>query len=659
MRIKNLIFSIFLLTAALFSSSFAQDNTQVGLPEGVIARLGKGGINIMRFSPDGTHLAVGTDVGLWLYDVRDEKETALFTEHTGQVNALVFSQSGNILTNGGENDKAIQFWSLETLTNLTSIKLMYRHNQVAGLAFLGETLISLDRWGKVIYWDVDAGEKLYELSKKISYAALAFAEDGSMFATSSTDGAIYLWRATNNQQRIIHIDHKMGYDHESGALSFSPDGKILASGSNNSTVKLWDTQSLTHLATLFGHQGWITAVAFSKDGKILASGATDSVIKLWDVNTHQERATLTGHKNTINALTFAPDGENIYSGCLASGSADGTILFSDPNTGEKIATFTEGHTEWTKEVAFSDDDTTLVSTSYNGTVDVYNLKNMKELTTFTMGHNDATQTVALSPNAKLFACHGSKGKVAFNYYGTGMSSETGYTNNLQLWNITTSEKLIVPRHSDRGRALTAIFSPDSNILATGGLREIQICDVNSGHVLFHFSPSSPLYSRAKMVFSPDGKKLATLNPSDNPQIWDISKQRDVTPSDLPEGNAVAFSPDSKTFAVAGTESIYLRELDREGKNERIITPNHFHVFETVITFSPDGTILIGTDMKHLKVVDVETGKRLITLSGHTEPIETLKFSHNGKTLASGSQDGTILLWDWEKIRTKAKENKGN
>ncbi len=56
MKEKNQFFITFLLTIVLLSNSFAQDNTQVGLPEGAIARLGKGGINIMRFSPDGTLL---------------------------------------------------------------------------------------------------------------------------------------------------------------------------------------------------------------------------------------------------------------------------------------------------------------------------------------------------------------------------------------------------------------------------------------------------------------------------------------------------------------------------------------------------------------------------------------------------------------------------
>ena len=41
-----------------------------------------------------------------------------------------------------------------------------------------------------------------------------------------------------------------------------------------------------------------------------------------------------------------------------------------------------------------------------------------------------------------------------------------------------------------------------------------------------------------------------------------------------------------------------------------------------------------------------TGNELVTLNGHMEGVETLKFSPDGKTLVSAGQDGTILLWNW-------------
>lgn len=66
MKLTHFIIIYLLLSTVIHYASFAQDNTQVGLSEGAIARLGKGGINNMQFSPDGSKLAVGTDFGVWL-----------------------------------------------------------------------------------------------------------------------------------------------------------------------------------------------------------------------------------------------------------------------------------------------------------------------------------------------------------------------------------------------------------------------------------------------------------------------------------------------------------------------------------------------------------------------------------------------------------------
>ena len=64
----------------------------------------------------------------------------------------------------------------------------------------------------------------------------------------------------------------------------------------------------------------------------------------------------------------------------------------------------------------------------------------------------------------------------------------------------------------------------------------------------------------------------------------------------------------------------------------------------MLTFSSDGKILLDTQsigrQPIIQLWDVNTGNDLGTLSGHTESIETLVFSHDGKTLASGSWDGT-------------------
>jgi len=662
MKIKQPFFVILLLLITIHSIGFAQDNTQAGLPEGAIARLGKGGINIMRFSPDGTQLAVGTDVGVWLYTVPDGKETALFTGHTGHVNALAFSPDGRILASGGFNNPVIQLWDMETKNKHSTFTATQGFpNVLSSLTFYGRTLISINRGKEITYWHVDTGEKLLRFSSDNSFDRTVFSQDGSNFAVSDQVGKIYLWDTTTSSRSGVLKGHARGKDTDIWALAFSLDNNVFASGSEDKTVILWDTQNYTKLGILKGHDAWVTTVAFSSDGKTIASGDADKVIKLWDLESQQERATLRGHKNTINALTFAPVGTPHYGGCLASGSADGTIRFWNPENGRELTVFTTGHTEWIKAVAFSEDGTTLASAAFNGTVDVWSLKTRQELMNFTAAQSNNTQTVVLSPNAKFLACRGSGGWIVFNPVGFGLhggGDGDGGMKNLQLWDIMTGEKLPFPLQDVFNWPSAAVFSSNSNIFAISSRQEIRAWHPNTGIELFQLNVKHSS-SNDELMFSPDGKKLAYVGRLGNLQIWDISTQRDITPPNIKRTSTLAFSPDSSVLATVSVEGIYLWKLDIELEEAPVLIAGNLGGFKDKLIFSPDGTILVGNGMEMwsypIQLWDVKTGRSLGTLSGHTEQIETLVFSHDGKMLASGSDDGTVLLWDWKKIVTKAKK----
>ena len=83
---RKTLFSIplmLILVSTLFlPNTFAQGYTRWELPEGAIARLGKGGINKIQYSPDNRFLAVASTIGIWIYDAVTLQEVLLFAGNT-------------------------------------------------------------------------------------------------------------------------------------------------------------------------------------------------------------------------------------------------------------------------------------------------------------------------------------------------------------------------------------------------------------------------------------------------------------------------------------------------------------------------------------------------------------------------------------------------
>ena len=108
MKNKLLSIVITLCMALTFTTSIlAQDVSKLDLPKDAKMRFGKGKIQEIAYSPDGTKLAVASSIGVWIYDVQTGAELNLFTGHTSYVVCVAFSPDGSRIASGSEDGTVI------------------------------------------------------------------------------------------------------------------------------------------------------------------------------------------------------------------------------------------------------------------------------------------------------------------------------------------------------------------------------------------------------------------------------------------------------------------------------------------------------------------------------------------------------------------------
>ncbi len=106
--------------------------------------------------------------------------------------------------------------------------------------------------------------------------------------------------------------------------------------------------------------------------------------------------------------------------------------------------------------------------------------------------------------------------------------------------------------------------------------------------------------------------------------------------------SVAYSPDGLLIATATGSYVHIFD----SQTNSLLRTLSGHTGEVLsIAFSPDSqTIASGSEDLTVKLWEVSSGSLKTTLSGHNGDVEAVAFSPNGNTLASGSGDGTIKLW---------------
>ena len=603
----TLVWTMILFTLSLsigLQHTAAVDTSEWGLPEGAKARLGKGHINEIAYSPDGTLLAVASRIGIWLYDTDTLQERALLTGHTSGVNSVSFSPDGKTIASGSD-DSTVRLWDVATASQKGT--LTGDTANVTSVAFSpdGTTIASVG-WNEVHLWDVATATMTAILQYEGDVGSIAFSPDGTTIASAvNENGTVHLWDVVTGTQKatlMVEIGWVNG-------IAFSPDGTTIASGSPRE-VLLWDVATATQKGTLTGTPG--ISLAFSPDGTTLASSGWPDV-RLYDVATATQAGTLQ-HTGLVNSVVFSPDGRTI-----TSASSDEVLLW-DVATATHKHTLT-GYTDWVNSVVFSPDGNTIASAS-SDEVRLWDMATATQKETFT-GHTDWVYSVAFSPDGTTIA--------------TGSNDNT-----VRLWDVATAtQKAILTEHTDWVESVA--FSPDGTTIATGSNdNTVRLWDVATATQKAILTGHTDWVE--SVAFSPDGKTIASGSRDNTVRLWNVATAtQTVALQHTSWVNSISFSPDGNTIATGTNDrTVYLWDVVT-ATQKGTLTGHRSWV--NSVAFSPDGNSIASGSFGEVRLWDVATDKLKGTLTGHTNWVNSVAFSPDGNSLISGSADGTVLLWD--------------
>ncbi|MDE0314072.1 MAG: hypothetical protein OXM61_04150 [Candidatus Poribacteria bacterium] len=663
------------------------DATTCALPESAVARLGRGQcFNNLAFSPDSRYLAVGTRIGLWLYDLSTCAPIALLDTARGMIFEVVYTNNGEWVAACNQNG-VLKIWDLQRGVCITQIEVDW---------FDSFTFSPDDRW---------------------------------LVVGNHETATINVWEAKTGEL----LDKKFTSEMKRGnfmPIAYSPNTRLIAAtccaeqDNDAESIIVWDVESCEQISCLTGHNGCILNLCFSPCGQFLASGGLeDGNVHVWDVSTWGQIRVYTDYGSADMYPTYSQEGilyaaagyfedgniftvwdleggTKLYSGELYNGLVEfssgarlaylcknGDIkVWSPGDVSKRIPTFSP--ISYPNSIVFSEDGKTLAAES----------RDWRETLLWDI---ESKRPQSTEKRQYLYTSTGGKSHVVSINRNMLTLQEMGNMN-FPAIEFTAHEK----------EWIRPAYAPAANLLACGDAEgTIIVWDVLSGneqckliHPLIEFSPNNPPSRIEMLEFSPDGKFLISEEntwpsarlwnveqgeeicefPGDKVQnvggfspcssyvacgggkapdymLWDVNRseisaiiQGEESAQSAGEIFRFAFSPCGSYLACGGLlrqPEILVWDINESQIHKRIRLPQKYDNM-MALAFSHCGKYLAGGVWWHpsfekvpIHLWNAETGKLIVTFLGHPTDIQAVAFSPNNELLASASFDGSILLWD--------------
>jgi RNA polymerase sigma factor (sigma-70 family) len=632
----------------------------------------KESVNAVAFAPDGKLLATGGgDQCIRLWDPATGRQLRMLPTKDGQIGAVAFSADGKVLT--ATVGETVRRWEVGTGKELPP---MYSKvaSTLASLALAADgSAVAAASTSAFHVWDRGGGKDRLLVPLPASEAAcLAFTADGKalLSATWQDSGCtVRQWDPTTDRElrtlelpnagalrlrllafspggttlaveRVAQVQrpHRGGFqafaeyqvvlvDPVTGkerqrlegqrdviwAAAFSADGKSVAWIGMDCRAGVADVETGKVRRRLQGPAGCArpdgrNTLAFSPDGKLLAAVGTSAAVQVWDLATGRSAVgRAAGHDDAVTALAFAANGRT-----LASGSADDTIRLWDAVSGKERLVL-RGHAGTVLGLASSPDGSILASADQDSGIRLWDVDSGKELRRIqaverTAGIHFGISPLAFTPDGKTLLSWGDDRRLHHWDVATGKELRRPEPVLAGLPPAPEGRPQVIPPFKEQ--VVGVAFGPDARVAAVAAGSSLYLVDAATGRLLFKLpEPNAP----RRLAFSPDGQLLLSGGWDKAVRLWDVAAGKEVLRiGGLDYVNAVAFAPDGRS-----------------------------------------GAATTGWTQGRVHVFDVATGNELLHFEGHGAYAAALAFSPDGKVLASGQRDTTVLLWDVTPARARA------
>lgn len=315
-----------------------------------IARWGIGGVNKVKWSPDGETIALGTTSGIFLYN-STTKEMKRFINTGFDVTELTFSPDSSMLMAGSLNGQ-VKLWNSVTgdeqnldysnqnsavtaisfskngknvvigsqdgnffVIALNQAKTIMTGQQYPAIedAFTSadERFLFLSNGEATIFvWDISAQKLVSELKNPTNVNKLVASPDRQFMLSAGNSNVVYFWDIT--EQRVVNGFPNLGGNVTD--MDFSPDGGLIIIGLDNGKIKVFAKPDLKDssktqlpILTIDASVNRLRSIAFSPTKMVIASGAWEDGLKIWDAQTGANVYSLNQSMGRITKIQFSPD----------------------------------------------------------------------------------------------------------------------------------------------------------------------------------------------------------------------------------------------------------------------------------------------------------------------------------------------------------------